>query len=84
MIVWVLKKHPNTENLSDKENPWEPWYDTCTLQIVIALSRNKARKLASNQPGDEGAEVWLNPDLTTCKRLNVLKSHVAAREVSWA
>lgn len=44
-------------------------YDCYHAFIVRAESRNKARKIASNNAGDEGEEVWLSPDLSVCEEL---------------
>ena len=84
MRVWILKKHPDHVNWSDEDNPWMPWYDKCTLQVVVATSFHKARQLAASHAGDEGPEVWLDAKRTTCSRLRTDTECVAAREVSWA
>ncbi len=48
---------------------WVPWYDKCFGVIVRADTERKARELASEQHGDEGPEVWLNSEKTTCEYL---------------
>lgn len=47
--------------------PWEPGYDKAAGFIVRAKTARQARDLASNDAGDEGPGVWLNPKDTTCE-----------------
>jgi hypothetical protein len=39
----------------------EPYWDTVEGFVVMAESADEARQLASQQKGDEGKAVWLNP-----------------------
>ena len=48
---------------------WTPWYDKCFGVIVRAGSEWKARTMASEQHGDEGPDVWLTHEKTSCKLL---------------
>ena len=46
-------------------------YDQAISFVIRASSPNKARKIAAalDQSGCEGPEVWLNPELSFCKKL---------------
>lgn len=44
-------------------------WDEATGFVVIALDARTARKLASAQAGDEGAETWLDARLTKVSKL---------------
>lgn len=48
---------------------WKPWYDKLFGVIVRARTEKQARKMASKYAGDEGKEVWLDADKTTCTLL---------------
>ena len=48
---------------------WTPWYDKTNGVIVRAETEESARKSASTRYGNEGREVWLMPDKTSCKVL---------------
>lgn len=48
---------------------WKSWYDKCFGVILQAETEEAARKLASECNGDEGPDVWLNPDKTSCNIL---------------
>ncbi len=50
---------------------WEPWYDRAFGFVVRAASARNAREAAAAQwqHGDEGAEVWRDPKLTSCQIL---------------
>lgn len=39
-----------------------PAYDTMKATVVIAADEKKARKLAAGVCGDEGPEIWLDPN----------------------
>jgi len=50
----------------------EQFGDDCNqLVIVKAKSKDHARELASQQAALEGPGVWLDPEKTICKRLNL-------------
>lgn len=60
MKLWMLKP------LKD----WKPWYDRAFGFIVRAPSAKMARKLAAEKAGDEGGQVWMDPNKTKCEELN--------------
>ena len=59
MKLWILR--PVKE--------WQPWYDSTFGVVVRAGNAKKARKLATSAAGDEGKEVWLDKEKTTCKEI---------------
>lgn len=48
---------------------WDPWYDRAFGFVVRAGNETLARTLASAHAGQEGHEVWKNPELTKCEEL---------------
>lgn len=46
-----------------------PKYDIAQGFVVRAGSPKEARKLASAEAGDEGADVWLSAERSSCKVL---------------
>lgn len=44
-------------------------YDTAHGFVIRAVDDNDARIFASSQSGDEGHQVWLNPEDSTCVEL---------------
>ena len=48
---------------------WKPWYDKCFGVVVRAETVEQARKLAQENAGDEGKDVWFNAALTSCEEL---------------
>ena len=59
--------------LKEKEVPLSTC-DICSGFIICAQSQKKARKLASWNAGDEGAEFWLNANHSSCKELKPSKT----------
>lgn len=59
MKLWILKV----------ATAWDPWYDKADGFVVRAETEESARKWASNNHGDEGAEAWLDDGLTICEEL---------------
>ncbi len=57
MKLWLL-----TRNDDDG-----PTYDAYGGHVIAAPTEQEARALASEQPGDEGRDVWFNPDKVTCE-----------------
>jgi hypothetical protein len=49
--------------------PWEPWYDKTFSFVVSAKNEVIARVIASDNHGDEGKHVWLDPQKTRCRIL---------------
>ena len=73
MKLWVL-------GLAEGEGGWDCAYGF----VVRAKDEAHARKLASEQAGDEGADAWLLPSRSTCEELTtrgeqevILRSFVA-------
>ena len=60
--LWILRPIPKCKE-------WVPWYDKCFGVVVRAPDEEAARALASNENGDEGEEVWLNENKTSCIEL---------------
>lgn len=62
----------------------ETTYDCADAFIVIAKTAQEARKLASKQPGDEGAAVWTDAKLSRCSKIgyaaNNSKSRIVLRD----
>lgn len=54
---------------------WEPWYDKNFGFVVRADCEDTARRIASKEASDEGADVWLNSGLTTCEPINGVGEH---------
>lgn len=58
-----------------------PAYEIAWKFIIQATSAAQARKLASENSGDEGKEVWLDPKRTSCSGLKLTgKPKVISRE----
>ena len=71
MKLWLLQP---VENLPDKYNPFEPWYDKASGFVIRAETEKKARKIANKNGGDELGldrkdKPWLDPKLTSCREL---------------
>lgn len=64
--IYILRP---LENINP--DPWEPWYDKAFGFVVEANSPTEARKLASEEGGDENrnSKPWLDPSQSTCKEL---------------
>ena len=79
MKLWLLKP---AENLTQGDNPWEPWFDKIFGFVIRSDIEGKARQLAHQNAGCEndneflGAKVsntttpWLDPKYSTCRELN--------------
>jgi hypothetical protein len=50
--------------------PFEICYDVVNDFIVCATSETDARSIASQQPGDEGPETWLNVKHSSCSTID--------------
>lgn len=46
-------------------------YDEVTGFVVAAESEARARAVAASDPGDEGADTWLDPAWSTCERIGI-------------
>jgi hypothetical protein len=77
MKVWIL------EPVDATAPPFDPWYDKCTGQIVVAEHEHEARELAGNRSAAEGIEPWLDGTLTTCTELDVTEARVVMQDVAW-
>lgn len=76
MKLWLLKPHKILD-----PDPWHPWYDKSFGHVVRAVTEDQARALVaatgirqdvsifSHFYGDEGRDVWLSPDKSTCIEL---------------
>ena len=48
----------------------DQWGHDCQYAVVVrARSHKEARKMAAIMAGDEGKDVWLDPNLTECHEL---------------
>lgn len=72
MKIYELRKRTDLKG----QNPWEPWYDKAFGFIILAKSEDEARKIASENCGDEGPDAWLSNNYSSC---NVLDSHGSSR-----
>lgn len=77
MKLWILRPK---ENLSEQNNPWEPWYDKAFGFVVRAETEEHARQIANCCGGNEtgpismivyrtGGDPWLDPELSSCVEL---------------
>ena len=78
MKLWLLEAR---RDLSEEDDPWEPWYDKCFGMVVFALSEEAARSLADSNAGDENrgefmgetisktTHPWLDSKYSTCIEL---------------
>lgn len=64
MQIYLLKP------INEIKEPWKPWYDKAFGFVVRAACEEDARRFASYQCGDEGADAWLNPSLSICDVLS--------------
>lgn len=64
MKIWELRP---ADNLADKDNPWEPWYDKAFGFIVMAHTESEARQLAHAEAGDENRGWFLNEKVSNTK-----------------
>lgn len=65
MKLWILRP---VHDLTEDNNPWEPWYDKAFGFVVSAEYEDQARLLAHGQAGDENRmqAVWLDEAYSTC------------------
>ena len=63
MRLYLLKPiNPNAP-------PFDPWWDKSFGFVVRAKSEQDAREYAAKERGDEGADTWRDPALTSCEVL---------------
>jgi hypothetical protein len=67
MELWILRPHN-----SDEDKRWE--YDCVFGFIIQATMPSRARLIAADYCGDEGREVWLDPQTTSCKKLKATRT----------
>ena len=48
---------------------FNPWYDKNFGYVIRAKNKKSARKLAEINAGDEGEDVWLDNEKTSCEIL---------------
>ncbi len=58
MKLWLLKRHANV-----------PVYDVADGFVVRATTAEEARRLATDQAGDEGASTWTDDRDSSCAEL---------------
>jgi len=67
--LYILK--PKRTEAAD--NLMRRGYDNSLAHVVYAYSPKQARRLASEDGGDQGPEVWTNAEYSTCKELKTPK-----------
>jgi len=60
MKVWSLRP------LDEALGPWVPWEDKCFGFVIAAEDEATARAMAAGDPGDEGADAWFDPTMSSC------------------
>jgi hypothetical protein len=50
----------------ERLGPRGVYHDQAQAFVVVADSETRARRLASREAGDEGAEFWLRPSTSRC------------------
>jgi len=63
MRIWILRP------IKEDDGAWVPWYDKAFGFVVCAKDIEEARKIASDDHGDEGREAWMDPKQSTCIEL---------------
>ncbi len=63
MNLWLLR--PITDHPL-----WDPWHDKVFGHVVRAEDEDSAREFAANNCRDEGWQVWLYSDTSTCVELS--------------
>lgn len=63
MKLWILERSPF--------QPAMVIYDASNGFVVRAEDETRARLLASQHKGDEGASTWMDPALSSCRELTV-------------
>lgn len=55
----------------DRPGPWRPVWDKAYGFVVRAETEAQARQVVadSDETGDEGADVWLDPTLALCREI---------------
>lgn len=78
MKLWLLQPR---DDLSPKDDPWDPWYDKCFGHVIRAESEINARYIAHTHACDENRgeflgevtaytkEPWMRPKYSTCIEL---------------
>lgn len=80
MKLWLLRPREDRDDLPNKDNPWDPWYDKTFGLVIRAETESGARQLATENGGPEieqGSEkyytgrrdAWLNSRYSTCEEL---------------
>ncbi len=60
--LWILER--------TEEGDYVPTYDCNDGFVIVAATPRRARALAASTRGDEGAEVWLDADRSSCIELS--------------
>ncbi len=48
----------------------DTFYNECDAKVIRATGESPARRIASQNPGDEGPDVWLDPEYSDCEEIN--------------
>jgi hypothetical protein len=70
--LWILRPIPVSETTPGAPlvpSPWVPWYDKTFGMVIRAVSERSARSIAAEHCADEGEEVWLNSEYSSCVEL---------------
>ncbi len=71
MKLWLLRP---IKDLSEDDDPWDPWFDKSFGFVVRAKDQTRARTLASAAGGDEvrsNKYPWLYSKYSTCEELRI-------------
>lgn len=68
MKLWVLTKLTEEPICNYSE---EPEYDCVDNFVIRAKNEKSARKIAALHCGDEGGEIWRDPQKSDCNQLTI-------------
>lgn len=54
-------------------------WDCADAFVVVAETEDRARAIAAEQAGDEGAETWINSSLSACVELDASEERIVVR-----
>jgi hypothetical protein len=75
--LWIL------EAIDTNARPWLPPYDTIHAMVVEASTESEAREQAAAKRQDEGADVWRDPNLTSCENLKPIGEDRVIMRAGW-
>ena len=70
--LWLLRPYKKFQShYTDEVSPWNPWYGKAFGFVVRAETEEEARKLASEDCGEEGKEAWVSGKYSGCMALRI-------------